>query len=68
MAKYTDYHAYWHGPFAATYDGEDGYTIDLPEDLNGNHGLYAIYGRDPVYVADILLYIGKTGERKTGEG
>lgn len=69
MATYTEYHAYWKGPFTARYNEETGrYAIDLPVGVGDRHGLYAIYGFHPVYGPDALLYIGMTAEGESMRG
>ena len=52
----------WEGPFPITWDRDTNrYSITLiPGDLVNKGGIYQIYGRHPVYGANVLLYIDIT--------
>jgi len=52
----------WSGPFSINWDkNEKFYTLsDIPAQLQNTAGIYQVYGRHPVYGANVLLYIGKT--------
>ena len=58
----------WEGPFSVPYDREyERYeTSNIPQDLIERYGFYQIYGRHPLYGANVLLYIGETKANSKG--
>ena len=58
----------WEGPFEVPYHRDiDAYrTPRLPDDLESEAQVYAVYGRHPVYGPRSLLYVGQTQASNAG--
>lgn len=59
-----DINIWWEGPFSQEQIVENKIDVNKYNNLSDRIGLYQIYGTHPLYGNDVLLYIGRTKNKK----